>query len=268
MALAFLRFLPLSQIIPIRSQAGYICIPDHFLYVPSVGFLALIVLSFSAVMKILPEKRRIARFLMGALAGGWIIFLSLATITQNIYAANEITMYKRSLLFAPNHVRINIALGLRYVMNKDFKNGEIYFQKAVDTEPFNTRARLGLGTALLDQNRCWEGLTEYDKITDIANFKELMEGNKNLAYRKLIAQYEGMLKEDPTDARIYYSLGVVYAKKGDFPKAIGYFKDTLDRDPLNENAQANLCNSYMASGQDGEAKECFLRLEKNGKSIK
>jgi superkiller protein 3 len=265
---AFLRFLPLSQIIPIRSQAGYICIPDHFLYVPSVGLLALMVLFFSAAIKILGERKQATKFFMGILAGGWILFLSLATIEQNIYAANEIAMCQRTLSFTPNHVRTNTVLGLRYAADQDFKNAEKYFQRALDYEPANARARLGLGTAFLDQNLCWEGLAEYDKILDIGTFKVMMEGNKDLAYRKLTAQYEAMLKKNPGDARIYYSLGVVDAKKGDFEKAIQYFKDALQRDPQYENARANLCNSYKALGRTLEAKECFLELEKKEKRIK
>ncbi|MCX5682014.1 MAG: tetratricopeptide repeat protein [Candidatus Omnitrophica bacterium] len=267
-AFIFLRFLPLSQIIPIRSQAGYICIPDHFLYVPSVGFLTLMILLFGFCVKVGVEKKYVTRFFMNTLAVGWIIFLVLTTIEQNIYATNEVAMYRRSLSLTPTHVRMDIALGLSYALDKNFEGAETYFQKALDYEPANTRARLGLGTALLDQNRCWDGLAEYDKITDAANFKDLMEGNKNLAYRKLIMRYEAMLKNDPANARIYYSLGVVYAKKGEFEKAIEYFKDTLKREPGFENAQANLCNSYKALGRDSEAKECFLNLEKKEKRIK
>lgn len=265
---ALIRFLPLSQILPIRSQAGYICIPDHFLYVPSVGLLALIVLFFSISEKILVEKKQAMKFFTGILAGGWIIFLSLATIEQNIYATNEIAMCQRTLSFVPNHVRTNTVLGLRYAADKDFKNAEKYFQKALDYEPMNTRARLGLGTALIDQGRYWEGLAEYEKISDTGTFKDMLEENKDLAYRKLITQYEAMFKKDPRNTQIYYSFGVVYAKKGDFEKAISYFKDALKFDPQHENARANLCNSYKALGREAQAKECFLELEKKEKRIK
>lgn len=264
---ALMRFLPLSQIIPIRSQAGYICIPDHFLYVPSAALLTLLVLSFISVKKFFVE-RKMHRLFFIAIVFVWVVFLALTTIEQNIYAANEIAMYRRTLFFTPDHVRINTTLALSYAVDGNFKAAQEYFQKALDREPMNTRARLGLGTTLLDQNLCWEGLAEYDKITDVGDLKDMMEANKNLAYRKLITQYSVMLKKDPENPGIYYSLGVVYAKKGDFEKAVNYFKATLTRDAENTNAQANLCNCYKALGREAEAKECFLRLENNKRSIK
>jgi len=252
-----IRFLPLSQLIPIRSQASYICVPDHFLYVPSVGLLTLLVLLFRLGTKKAVEQRTFGRAFLNTLVAGWIGFLCLTTIEQNIYATNEIAMYSRSVRFVPRHVRMNIALGLSYVLEKDFKDAEKYFRQALADEPSNIRARLSLGTALLDQGLYWEGLAEYERISTPGNFKQLLDENKNLAFRILIGKYQAMLQTDSLNAKVYYSLGVVYAKKEEFTIAIDYFQKALSLDPRLENARANLCNCYKALGQNETAGQCF-----------
>jgi len=261
-SLIFLRLLPLSQVIPIRSQAGYICVPDHFIYVSSVGFFTLIVLCFRYGACWLGEHKQLSLRLARVIAGAWMAFLALTTIEQNIYAVNEIAMYTRAVSFAPHHVRMNIALGLSYALDKDFPDAEKYFRRALIDEPANQRARLGLGTAVFDQGRYWEGLELYDQVGEPNDFQEILEANKNLAYRILIEKYEGMLANNSAPVeKIYYSLGVVYAKKGDFKKAVDYFQKALKVDPAFTNARFNLCNCYKASGQEANAAACFKILE-------
>jgi tetratricopeptide (TPR) repeat protein len=261
LAFVALRFLPLSQIIPIRSQAQYICIPDHFLYVPSVGLLALVVILFHAGSSRGLTQKYVSRTFLRVLVAGWIAFLCLTTIEQNIYATNEIAMDKRSVSFSPRHVRMNITLGLNYAIEGDFKNAQKYFQLALDYEPTNVRALIGLGTALLDQGQYWQGLEVYDKIASLGDFKELVDENKKLAYRILTEKYRAMQKAQPSNAEIYYSLGVVFAKNNEFEDAIGQFEKALELDPAHSNARLNLCNCYKAFGQMEKADQCFLTLK-------
>jgi len=199
----------------------------------------------------------LSRYAAYTIAAAWVAFLGLTTIEQNIYATNEIAMYTRAVSFTPRHVRMNIALGLSCALDKDFKSAEKYFRQALVDEPTNERARLGLGTAIFDQGRYWEGLELYDQVKEPNDFKEILEANKNLAYRILIEKYQAMLKGDGSNAQIHYSLGVVYAKKGEFEKAISYFQKALSLDPELKNARFNLCNCYKALGQEAHAVQCF-----------
>jgi len=260
-ALFFFRFLPLSQIIPIRSQANYICIPDHFLYVPSVGFFVCLVVFFRWAAGRLMATQHLTRFWVRSIVSLWIIFLACITIEQNIYATHEIALFERTVSFTPEHVRINVALGLSYVFQKKFARAEPCFRRALAYEPSNTRARVSLGTVLLDQGRYWEGLAEYEKIFGSRDFQDLVERNKKLAYRLLIEKYSAMIKGKDTPADVYYSLGVVYAKKGDFKDAIVYFQKALERDPRHRNALINLCNSFWAAGQEQDAQTCFAQIK-------
>lgn len=259
-ALIFIRFLPLSQIIPIRSQAGYICVPDHFLYVPSVGFLVCLVLCFRWLTGKLIAMKQITPFWVHSLVALWILFLCCITIEQNIYATNETALFRRSVSFTPEHVRMNVALGLNYVARHQFKEAEPYFRRALEREPFNTRARVSLATVLLDQGKLWEGLQEYEQIPDAKDFQDLVEKNKKLAYQLLIKKYSAMIKDKDAPADVYYSLGVVYAKKEDFKQAIPYFQKALQQDPKHANALRNLCNSLRAAGNEREAQSCFKRI--------
>lgn len=256
----FIRFLPLSQLIPIRSQAGYICVPDHFLYVPSVGFFVCLIFLARTMVSQLVASKHLTRSWARSLIGLWMIFLAGTTIEQNIYATHEIALFSRSVSFRPEHVRLNIALGLRYVFEKKFAQAEPYFRNALAYEPTNTRARVSLATVLLDQGKLWEGLSEFEKVTDAENFQDLVDRNKNLAYRLLIKKYSAMIKGENTPADVHYSLGVVYAKQGDFQQAISYFQETLARDPRHRNAHENLCNSFWAAGDETRAQDCFQEI--------
>ncbi len=256
----FIRFLPLSQLIPIRSQAGYICAPDHFLYVPSVAFFVCLVLLVRMMVAQLIASKHLTRSWARSLIGLWMVFLAGITIEQNIYATHEIALFSRSASFTPEHVRMNIALGLRYVFEKKFAQAEPYFRNALAYEPTNTRARVSLATVLLDQGKLWEGLSEFEKVTDAESFQDLVDRNKNLAYRLLIKKYSAMIKGENTPADVHYSLGVVYAKQGDFQQAISYFQKTLARDPRHRNAHKNLCNSFWAVGDETRAQVCFQEI--------
>ena len=66
-----------------------------------------------------------------------------------------------------------------------------------------------------------------------------------------------MLEKDPENLLIYYSLGVVHFKKGDFLEAVLFYQETLLLDLSHSNVWQNLCHGYHMLGEDEKAQKCL-----------
>ena len=58
---------------------------------------------------------------------------------------------------------------------------------------------------------------------------------------------------NPDNAEAHDDLGVIYARRGEYPRAIRHFSQTLRIDPSYIKARHNLAMVYYISGQDNEA---------------
>jgi len=246
-----LTLFPVSQIVPLRLQPGYIFFPDHFWYVPSVGVFALLVTLGVFV------SRRTPSIIFKMVVGIWIVVLLSMTVQQNIYATNETASFKKVLFYQPTHAWAHTIMGMKSVKQEDFKKAEHHFRQTLESNPFDVRARISLGKTLIDQGRYWEGLNQYDQIADAENLETMLKDNKAKTYKILQDKYEQMLKEDSNNEVVYYSLGVVYSKKGEFKEAAALYRQALSLDPGINNARQNLCHAYHMLGEEGKAKECL-----------
>ncbi|MDD3374322.1 MAG: tetratricopeptide repeat protein [Candidatus Omnitrophica bacterium] len=251
--LVFLVFtlFPVSQIIPLRLQPGYIIFPNHFWYVPSVGIFALFVIVSVFVYK------RISPIIFRIMIILWFVLLSVTTIQENIYATNEEAVIGKILFYQPSHVRAHTIMGLKRAEEENFKEAEYHFEEALKADPFNARARISLGKALVDQGQYWQGISQYDQVVGAENLEKTLNENKTKVYEILQNKYEQMLKSDPENPSIYYSLGVVYSEKEEFLKAISLYQKTLLLDPSFDNARQNLCYGYHMLGEGKKAQECL-----------
>ena len=257
----YIELLPVSQFwVSIGVQPGYISLAEHFLYTSSVGIFVLMVLFFQWLYQKNITFNFLSKKIFGFGIGGLYLFLFIVTIQQNIYAGNEIAMFQRSLEVNPNNNRIRNSLAFAYANRKLFKEAEEHFRKVLAIDPVNLRARIGLGKALCDQGRYWEGVLEYDRVVDPGNLTALLENNLKLTYKILINQYKAMIQKNPQDPQTYYSLGVIYSKNNQIQEAIGQYTKTLNLDPYHKNALFNLASSYEAMGVYDKAIEAYERM--------
>jgi len=154
----FLELFPVSQIITtIGVQPGVISLAEHFLYIASVGIFALLVLGGRGLYQKIKNKRTL-KILFSSSVMGAFAFMFLTTVQQNIYASREIAMFQQTLRFAPHNVRIRNSLALALVPHGLFDMAEYHFRKVLEIHPIDGRARVGLGKALCDQGKYWEGI--------------------------------------------------------------------------------------------------------------
>jgi tetratricopeptide (TPR) repeat protein len=119
----------------------------------------------------------------------------------------------RVLELAPEHAGAHSDLA--YVYAKQGRNdlAETEALRALYYDPEKLSARYNLATLYLGAGRIEEAVAQYQTITRIA-------------------------PRDSSNA--YNQLGVIWARKGDLPQALGNWQKAVEVDPANENAQANL----------------------------
>ncbi len=177
-----IELAPVSQIVTsIGVQPGFISLAEHFLYVPSVAALTLLVLGVQYLWNLNIQRNFCSRPIAIAGIMGFLVFLYLTTIQQTVYAGNELAMLKRSVAMQPYNSRVQYSLGMNYVYRGMFQAAEGHFRQAVAMDPWNVRARIALGKSLCDQGRYHEGLTVYRSIGDAGKFTEILLENIRLS---------------------------------------------------------------------------------------
>ncbi len=256
----FIGLLPVSQIFPISVQAGYLSMAEHFLYGPSIAACALLALLFQWFYRARVERGLFSKNIFRAAAAGLYLFFFCLLVQQNIYAANEMSMFQETLKYRPDNIRINNSLGLSYAQKRLFKEAEWHFRKSLNQNPFDPFARISLGKVLCDQGRFNEGVEEYEKVVDSGKYRELLENNLRLTYVILVEKYKKRLAEDPSNARMHYSLGVIFSKSQRIDEAIEEYHRAVEIDPFLENACFNLVTSYTILDRLPEAALYFEKL--------
>lgn len=250
----FIELLPVSQIVTkIGVQANYISSAEHFLYTPSVGFFALIVLLYERFRARNEQAKWLSTPVLRFGAVGLIAFLALLTIQYSIYSSNEIAMFERTLQINPTNTRIRNSLALAYAKHNRYDLAEKNFRMVLEAEPYNERARIGLGKALCDQGKYWEGIREYEKTQNPGSLKELLDDNVRSTLLFLVSRYDHMLKKQPQNARVYHSLGVVYSKLGNPQKAIEQYEKAISFDANLKDSVFNLASTYEVLGARDKA---------------
>ncbi len=257
----WIALLPVSQIfLSLGVQPGYISTADHFLYIPSVGAFAALILGFQKFYEWGIKIKILSPVGLAVGLSGFYAFLLLMTIGHTIYSSNEIAMFERTLQVNPYNTRVRTSLALGYAKLQRFEETEKDFREVLAVDPANVRARIGLGKALCDRGKFWEGLSEYEKIVDPVDQKDLLEKNRSLTYQFLLEKSRRFLDAHPDDPAAYYTLGVVYSKTGETTRGIEYYLKTLELRPDFKNALFNLASSYALLGEMPKAAEYYEKF--------
>jgi len=230
----FIGLLPISNIYPINAYMS-----ENWLYLPSIGFFVIVAhfikigtatifndrghLAFKARC---PRKHRKkwSLSLFFIVLTTLIIFYSSLTIIHSNYWKDAITLYERTLKFAPNSARINYNLGNEYRAINKYKAIELY-NKAIELnrnypDPYNN---LGLTYIELDKKN--EAIKSFKKAIEI----------------------------DPEHAISYYNLANIYAEMGENNEAIRLYKKAIDMNRYYIPAYNNLASIYGSIGREEEA---------------
>ncbi|MBI3602063.1 MAG: glycosyltransferase family 39 protein [Candidatus Omnitrophica bacterium] len=191
-----LELFPVSQMITtIGVSPGVISSADHFLYLASLPVFILLIKALGRLGQVNQQRKWISSAIFKTAVGGFIVFLFLINIEQNIYASSELSMMERSLQIQPRNARLQASVGLIYALNGKPVKAEEHFRWAVAADPFSPRYRISLGKSICDQGRYQECLNVYNQIQDASGFEALLRDNKRAALRLSSGQALRLIKE-------------------------------------------------------------------------
>ncbi len=218
-AFFFLALLPVLNIVPMVNEYALILSMEHFLYVPMIGIMLVLVCT-------------IAHFCRKHTEQIFLIFVTcffFITLTQNEFWRSEIILFERTVAYEPEFGRGHYLLARAYYFDNHYVDANEHFAKSYAIMDGYSRKAVGA------QAKAFYDRYKKDILFDWAHSYEAM-GYWNLAERK----YRQAIDIDPNDPRLWDNLGVVYVQTGKSNESIEYFEKALMVDPNFKLAQEHL----------------------------
>ena len=112
--------LPVLNIVPLINEYSFILTPEHFLYLPIVGILIVVVCAADHFLK------HFRMLLLGIVIGSCLLL----TWHQNTFWKSETALFERMLRFEPDFGRGHLLLAKAYYFNHRPQDAEEHFKKA------------------------------------------------------------------------------------------------------------------------------------------
>jgi len=121
--------LPVLNIAPLINEYSFILTPEHFLYLPIVGILIVVVSAadYFLTSHVIPAQAGIYKRLLLSLVVAGCLSL---TWYQNTFWKSEIVLFERMLRFEPNFGRGHLLLAKAYYFNGRPHEADVHFAKA------------------------------------------------------------------------------------------------------------------------------------------
>lgn len=281
----FLTFSVVSNLVfPIGTNMG-----ERFMFMPSVGFLLLIVYFLS-------EKWKDLNGQTGLIAISVIcILFGFKTLSRNTAWYDNLTLFEADIQVSENSAKINNGLaGLITESTYDttlhqtdadkiaLANRAIpYFQKAVKLHPTFSSSWLLMGDAYFYKKEYDNALQCYHQVEKInpsqANLKALLGTTYILKGRELGEQkgdLQGAIKALekgveylPNEGESLRLLGIAYGQMKDFQKALSYFQRYQAVNPKEAWAYLYLGNVYKDLGDMAKSQENYAKAYQMNPSL-
>ncbi len=232
-----LTLLPQSNLYPINAYMA-----EHWLYLPSVGVFLVVAGASNLVISNQVRKVKLTNLTwlditrLAITAGGilaLIAFWSILTIRQNNYWRDPATLYKRTLVYAPNSVKILHLLGDVYYSAGNMKNAAGLYEKVIVMDPKYADAYNNLGNV-------------YHAMGDNEKAKEF---------------YKKAIDADSRCFSAYCNLGNIYNDAGKEEDAVIFYKKAAELEPGHWEVYHNLGIAYSALGKNEEAAAAYRKAD-------
>ncbi len=265
---------------------------ERYLYLPSVGFCALVAGGFVFLFR--RFKGRIAA-LRAISAVAAIVLLSLAAreiVARNRDWHDDFTLLSRTLAIEPHasYMRSDLGvfewglhheeeaerqwrlalidkpdnfvalsnLGLAMIEKKRYEDAKKYLQEVIEMRPRFAAPHIQLGRVYIAEGQTSAAESEFRRAVEIYPLSVEARNALGKFYfdqGKLPdaeAQFRGSLESLP-NAEAWNGLGDIYEKEGLHAKAEESWRKVVDLDPFNAHAHASLGSAYLTSGRRAEA---------------
>jgi len=223
---------PVLNIVPLINEYSFILTPEHFLYLPIVGILILVVTAvdknsdrhYFLLKKVVPVTI-FKKFLLGIV----IIGCLLLTWHQNTFWKSEIVLFERMLRFEPNFGRGHLLLAKAYYFNGRAQDADEHFKKA-----FTIMSGYAKKASNLTAEKFYLGFIK-EILFDWAQNDSAMG-----YWSGALDKYKRSAVIDGKDASLYNNMAFVYLHLGDKKDAYLSLVQALRIDPSFAQARRNL----------------------------
>ena len=194
-------FWYLGTLVPVVGfvQIGYHSHADRYTYIPLTGLF--IIIAWGAP-GLLPEWRLKTKIL--PLLAGFVLALLIAVTGMQLkYWRNSQTLFEHALAVQPDNYVIHNNLGSFFNKKGEKEKAYTHIAKAVQLNPYYTKARYNLGSMLASSGRLAEAR----------------------------ACFQAVLQIDPNNIKVHTKLGRIALMQGKPDEAIGHLQQALRADP-------------------------------------
>lgn len=238
-------------------------VSDRFMYLPSVGFCALLGAGFVSVVE---NKTHSLVWRKGAAAGVVVVLLLLAgkTFIQCYAWRDGVILWSAVIQRSPQLAMAYVHRGTAYHEKGDLLSATMDYQKAISLKD-DAYAHSNLAMIYKEAGRFEDATAEYTKaITLKPEFWGAYFDRGNLyretgEYALAIVDYTKVLQILPGYAEAYTNRGIAYFLNQQYEFALQDFNRAIRFDPRAINAINNRAIIYVQQGQLGRAIEDFSR---------
>ena len=161
----------------------------------------------------------------------------------------------------------------QYAQKHDYEKAAKEYQKVLAANPNDQKANLLLGLTYANTGELDEAVRytlaalQLEKSYTGFHNLGLIYANKR-EYMKAVDAYKQALDLNPTSYRAWYQLGLVYASDLKFPEAVEAYEKVLELNPRFTDAFLGLGSAHYWAGDKGAAAEQVKKLREMGEKDK
>lgn len=225
----FVFLSPALDLFPIGASLA-----EHFLYLPSMGFFAII--STVAVKTMNVQQPSLVNLKVMTRTGFVLVIalFSIATYNQNKVWKNKIVLYNYHLRFVPDSEVLHNNLGAEYLNLGLRDRAEEEFKQSIVINPKYAYAYNNLGNVAVIKNELEKALGFFKQVAALRPDLAVSYDNLGNIYMKLNkfkdakAQFDLALKINPKFISTYLNLGILSFNLGNKLEAIDWYKKAIE----------------------------------------
>jgi Flp pilus assembly protein TadD len=218
-------------------------VADHFLYLPMIGPLALLVGGITTWLATREERERAV---FTGLAGGIMVFLAFNTFFYAMAWSSEDYLWDHTLVSNHDAWQAHNRLGARKLKRGDLEGAHYHFRHSSRLRPDLGETKNNLAIVLMKKGRTDEAIQAYQEAIEAS--PEIPTIRVNLAdvylqvgrYPEARELYEQLLQRNPDNPLLLNKHGVILFKLGEKEQAAAEFRQVLEIDPTFKEAEQNL----------------------------
>lgn len=241
-------------------QAGLQARADRFTYVPLIGLFIIVAWGVPDMMRRLPVRRALNRFVLPAAALA-ILACAVSARAQVRYWSDSVAFWTRALevTLSVDSYRAHMALGAILQQQNRLDEAVGHFSEAARFKPDSAEAQHDLGRSLGMQGKLPEAIAALREAVRLK--PAFAEAHSDLGFglsqqgrtADAAAHYKEALRLKPDLADVHNNLGVLLGEQGRVAEALPHFAEASRLKPDFEQARLNLAIALAQTGRPDEA---------------